>query len=366
MKNFLYYAKHFTKTFAESPFNDVDALVLSWVSYFSFPETLNEGERIPLKDLPERGMLPFEEMYAQAFLPKKSQKLFRYMAQNPRFRDIRLFNKIDVYREKEEESFAAVCIETAPQEIFVSFRGSDTTFLCWKENFKLAYLEELPSQRDSAEYFQKVLSENESARFRLGGHSRGGTLAVYAAVQARNDPAQSDRIEQIFCFDGPGIYYKLYEEDNYFAVRDKIRKFTPQSSFVGKLLDRERDIHILIRSAYFSVLQHDPFSWKIRETAFQAAKRYTRTSQKLDAAVHAWLEELSKEEKERFIDIIFDALNTLDTHSFTVFFQTILSQIPPLYRQYKALGKQDKELFDAVMKKFFTSFKRKTEQKEKI
>lgn len=355
MKNFLYYAKHFTKSFQEVPFNDVDALILSWVSYFTFPETLNEGDPIPIKDLPDRGMLPFQQMYAQAFLPKKSQKLFRYLTENPRFRNIKLFNKIDVFEEKEEESFAAVCIETAPDEIFVSFRGSDTTFLCWKENFKLAYLEEIPSQRDASAYFRDLTAKRPNAHFRLGGHSRGGTLAVYAAVQGATDSQALDRIDGVYCFDGPGICYKLYEGDSYLAIRNRIQKFTPQASFVGKLLDRERDIHRLIRSTGFSVLQHNPFYWKVKETELLPAKKYTRTSQKLDVAVHQWIEGLSDDEKKKFIDIIFDALDTLDTHSFTVFFQTVLLQVPPLYRQYKSLGTEDKELFDTVMKKFFRS-----------
>lgn len=69
----------------------------------------------------------------------------------------------------------------------------------------------------------------------LTGHSKGGNLAVYAAMNASDEV--KDRVERIYSLDGPGFPESVVNSFEYASVSDRIVKIVPDSSVVGMVLE---------------------------------------------------------------------------------------------------------------------------------
>lgn len=354
MKHVISYVKSASTDFLEAPPNEVDALILGWLSYFNYPAAV-QGERgIALEEARGDLLLPREEMYAPAFRPKASRKLFEALCKSPRFSRVTLSHFTAETDETEELQFAALCLRLAPDLCFLAFRGTDPSFLAWKEDFSLIYRTPLPSQRRAAEYTEGLMRRYPRARFFLGGHSKGGAAAVYAA--ARQPADLQARIERVFNFDGPGCLPQ--DEDPSAVLGDRLVKIVPNASFVGMLLECGGGYEV-VRSRNLSFLQHDPFSWPIKGGEFVRAKAQTKASVRLARTVNDWIAALSREERKRLVELVFAALNTLDTQSFTVFFQTLYRQIPALVREYRNLPPDDRDFFNDALKRLNQCRKKK-------
>ena len=123
----------------------------------------------------------------------------------------------------------------------------------------MSYQTPVPAQRSAAEYLRDA-ARRRRGRLRVGGHSKGGNLAVYAAAHTPQ-PVQA-RLEAVYNNDGPGFCAGALDETGYAAVRERIRTFVPQTSIVGMLLDHE-ERYTVVRSRQVGLLQHDPFSWQV-------------------------------------------------------------------------------------------------------
>ena len=103
-----------------------------------------------------------------------------------------------------ETQFAALTVELSPGELFLSFRGTDNTLVGWKEDFNMSFVCPVPAQRLALDYVTKI-AYRESDRLILGGHSKGGNLALYAACSLPEE--QWAMIRRVFLLDGPGLSY---------------------------------------------------------------------------------------------------------------------------------------------------------------
>ena len=97
MKNINDYAEKYLYTFDEKPFNEIDSIVLSWLSYYHINADIykkNSFSEIKIKDLYNRKY--FDEMVYDVFDQNSSLKLLTNLASSPRFRDL----DIIYYQEK--------------------------------------------------------------------------------------------------------------------------------------------------------------------------------------------------------------------------------------------------------------------------
>ncbi|MBQ4347238.1 MAG: DUF2974 domain-containing protein, partial [Firmicutes bacterium] len=98
------------------------------------------------------------------------------------------------------------------------FRGTDHSLVGWKENFNMSYEDVVPSQRDAMYYLDKMAQEYKG-NIRLGGHSKGGNLAIYAAAHCR--VKVRERIFAIYNNDGPGINEHEVKNPDYIELEPK-------------------------------------------------------------------------------------------------------------------------------------------------
>ena len=252
-------------SFSEAAFNEVDSLILSLISYVEFggivPE-IDSEESITIKEAWERFWTVYkntDSSYLTSFL-SKPPILLKEAAKTKRFGEIRIgkyVNQIDTQKDKQ---FSASTFLVNDDSIYVAYRGTDATIVGWKEDFNMSFLSEVPAQSEAVQYLEKTAGQKKSY-IRLGGHSKGGNLAIYSGIRCSREIRK--RILSIHNFDGPGFRQDLLLSDEYLEMLPRISNYLPQASIIGMLLEHAGERKI-VRSNYFGgILQHDAFSWEV-------------------------------------------------------------------------------------------------------
>lgn len=296
--------------FSASPFNEVDNLILSELAFIDFTGILpgEENETATLREVAECLSIYREEDLAESgvLIPKEIAPLFYKAAESERFGGVALCgfdSHIDV---DSEMQFAAAAFLLGDGTVFVSYRGTDDTLVGWKEDFNMSFLPVVPAQRHAARFLDQVASLYPS-ELRLGGHSKGGNLAVYAAAAAPIDTQK--RILSVYNNDGPGFLREFLDSEGYVRIRDRVRTIVPQTSIVGMLLEHECS-YTVVKSTQSGLFQHDGFSWEVLGTSFIVLDDRTSESKFVDRTLKAWVASIEPEERERFVEALYEILSS--------------------------------------------------------
>ena len=291
-------------SFTQSPPNAVDALIFSGLSYIRYGGRVAEQPQTPvsLSDAAEEFFgLPDHEERIQL---KKDMELIYHASQTQRFGSVKLYQFRDVLLQEEQTQFAAITFLLDDGSAFIAFRGTDSTLVGWKEDFNMSFMQVVPAQLMALDYVRLVQAELWQP-LRLGGHSKGGNLAVFAA--ARSSPAVQSRILQVYNHDGPGFNDYLMGDVGYQAMVPKIRTYVPQSSVIGMLLEHEEP-YTVIRSKQMGLLQHDFYSWEVLGPGFIPMEEVTADSRFVSSTVKNWLGSMNSQERSQVVDALFGLL----------------------------------------------------------
>ena len=278
------------------PWNAVDCLILATLSYLDYPAPGGMVAELA----PTLGSPPEREI---GFV-HDARALLSACGMTERFAAVRLHRASSVLDREKEAQFAAVTASLTDGSHVLVYRGTDNTITGWREDFNMAFESPIPAQTLAVEYLLQAAAELEGPLL-LAGHSKGGNLAVYAAAHAPADVQQ--RIRWIYSFDGPGLDDATLVSAGYAAVARRICSYVPQSSVVGLLLTYHPE-YTVVRSDAVSVLQHDCFSWQVLGRDFIRVTEVDVASQLVDQTVHAWLAQITPEQRRRFVDTFFDLL----------------------------------------------------------
>lgn len=307
-RNMLDYVRTELDTFDGRGFCTVDSLVLSWLAYTRLPADdpalapALGWEGVRLADLYRAEY--FATYYAGMWGEEPGLDLLAAVAASPRFRDARVMGYVDATDPQAEKQFAAMTFRLTEDLSYVAFRGTDASLVGWKEDFNLAYRCPVPSQVEAARYLADVAGRVDGELV-VGGHSKGGNLAVYAAASVPADVGE--RITRVFSHDGPGFLPEFLATGEFANVAPRIDKTLPQSSLVGMLLEQQEGFRV-VKSNRLLIWQHDPFSWRVDGRDFVYLDDLAPDARYLDAAISAWLSSRTNEERERFIDTLYSVL----------------------------------------------------------
>ena len=212
---------------------------------------------------------------------------------------------------EEEKQFSAITILMPDDTMYVAYRGTDNTIVGWKEDFNMSFQALVPSQIDAAKYLANI-AEKYQYKIRVGGHSKGGNLAVYAAAFC--DKKIKKRIIDVYNNDGPGFQEKIIETTEYQEILPKVHTYMPQTSIIGRLLNHEERITIL-KSTQTGIMQHDLYTWQVLGDKF-IRDEFTNSSEFIDHTISDWLKAVSPEQREKFIDTLFEVLNATEARYF--------------------------------------------------
>lgn len=344
------YVKNELRTFSEHPFFEVDSLVLSQFSYIHLGNLIASLSGGSVRRPYTLQQLYRAECFSYFFADQpdaaRNQELLCACAASPRFRDIGIAYYEEDFDEASQKQFCAMTFFIDADTSYIAFRGTDSTLVGWKEDFNMAFLTPVPSQEAALTYTLAV-AKHVRGNLMLGGHSKGGNLAVYAAMMS---PARlQDRIVSIYSHDGPGFKDNIFESEAYLRIKDRIQKTLPQSSLVGMLLEHQED-YAVVESNGIGILQHNPYSWIVRDGAFVKLSSLTTGADYLNRTLSAWLAELSDEKREQFVDALYSVISATNITSFTELRGSWQTEFPTLVENMKHMDDQTRQILQQTLK----------------
>lgn len=291
-------------TFSQVPPGPVDALIFSALSYLSYGGSVAQEPMLPitLVDASEE-FFRLEDAHERCRI-KIDLSLLMAASETLRFGQTRLVRYRNILIPEEDTQFAAITYLLDNGDVFITFRGTDYSLTGWKEDFNMSFQESIPAQRLAAAYAREI-AEAYPGNLYLGGHSKGGNLAVYAAV--KSPESLQNRITAIYNQDGPGFTDFVMKDPAYLRLVPKIHTIIPQSSVIGLLLEHEEP-YTVVKSKQIGLLQHDPYSWVLRGPEFVPMEEITDDSRFLDMTIKNWLADMSIQERNEIVDTVFDLL----------------------------------------------------------
>lgn len=360
-------------TLEEKPFSDVDSLILSQFAYLKFdgmvPGPEEAGQTVTLYDLVNHAS--YDHLYADERYREDNMALFLGVYRSRRFGDMKIGNYVNRIEPERETQFSAVTYWLSDGTCYVAYRGTDESIVGWKEDFNLAFSEPVPAQLMSVEYLEQAAQRIEG-EFCVGGHSKGGNLAVYAAMNCREEVRR--RIGRIYDHDGPGFRPEVKRGGAYREIEERIHKTIPRSSLVGMLLYSD-GVYQVVESRTLGVAQHNPYTWLVDGDHFHIVDEIRAGRKFMDEALNQWILSLSQEQVHTFVDTFYQIVLASETDNLIDFtgnwFQSMhkigvaLKEVDP--ETGKAIIQIMKSLFDIMSANAKERFKVKTElQKERF
>ena len=311
MGNLITYVQQYgAQTFEDKSLTDIDVLVLTEIAYLPFdeivPKSFDITEAISLEQLgKEFETIKEKEHENNPFMITSERiELLEVVSKSQRYKEIKVFGFMNDIDDERTKQFAAVCYQWEEENRWIIFRGTDESLTGWKEDFMMTYSDLIPAQTDAIEYLRK-----QAATFlgtlNVSGHSKGGNLSLYAS--AMQEEAIQNRIEQIYCWDAPGVHHSILGTEGYQRVVSKAKRYIPQDSIVGLMLESQVPYHI-IESQGSGISQHSALMWNIEEDHFVELTELTKNSQLTDQTFKQWTEVVSDEDLKLFFDTFFELI----------------------------------------------------------
>lgn len=293
-------------TFAQSPFNEVDNLILACLSYVNLDRipAVTRQKGIELKKLVKefKKLHTIKELEADKSFIRLAPFMMFEMSESVRFGNCVIRNYVNEIVTEAEQQFSAVEIVLDDGTSYISFRGTDDTIIGWKEDFNLS-TGVVPAQERAVEYMQRI-SDKASGMLRVGGHSKGGNLAIYGSVMCKS---VHDKILEIYSNDGPGFSKEFQESPETAEMMPKIIRIIPEYSIIGTLLEHEKQ-PIIVASTSRGLLQHDGFSWEVQGPGLVRRDSLNKTALRFIEILHKWIDGMDMEQKRLLIEDLFATL----------------------------------------------------------
>lgn len=305
--------------FSDNGLNEVDNLILSLFAYVDFDGIISDEVAleppITLRNATREYLRRYkgQAAYLGKIIPPDIVSLLAKAVKTRRFANIGVLGHTNLVEPERQVQFSAMTFLLDDGTSYIAFRGTDDTLVGWKENFNMSFMQPVPAQSEAVAYLERI-APHLSGDFFVGGHSKGGNLAIYAAVMC--SPSWQARIRCAYNNDGPGFDRAFLERSEYRSMSGKLRTVVPQSSVVGMLLEHEEHYEV-VKSRATGLLQHNAFSWEVLGTSFVHLNTVTQESRLIDRSLKEWMETITPEERERVVDSIFDTLNSVGATTLT-------------------------------------------------
>lgn len=352
-------------TFAQSEFNEVDNLLLCYLAYVNLDQVApGMGEKpMTVKTLADCffGRYSRDELENDKSFIRMAPAVLFEMAKTKRFQNLLVQNYVNKVDMEKMLQFAAMEILLGDGTSYVAYRGTDDTIVGWKEDFYLSR-GKVPAEEEALIYLNQVCGGKKKSlvhkilpkslgkkekKIRIGGHSKGGHLAIYAAAAC--EPEIQERILQVYCNDGPGFLQDFTETEGMLAIRDRIHRIVPESSVIGMLLNHMVD-PIVIKSSQSTIMQHDGFSWEVEGPKFVRCKERSTFSKVLDEAIQTWLAQIPEEKREPVIRDLFSVLEATGAETLTELQDGGMKNLRILMKQIDGMDSESKGVLQDLLR----------------
>ena len=346
-----------------SNFTIADAMIFAQLSYLDFSTYRNKTK---LKHM--RRNVNFLVMHSR--LPEQNRKLFELVATSPRFGNIKMSHFVQDTNLSIKKQFSATTFLIGFLAMFVAYRGTDGTMVGWEEDFNLAFMDEIPAQSAARDYLEQVMHRYFLTKTLIGGHSKGGNLAIFAGMNIQNTHYQK-RLMKAYNLDGPSFKTSIVESSSYRNFHEKIHKLVPESSVIGLLLEESHHFKIIQSSAVL-LAQHDLYTWIVEPRTGELVylPELSKSAINMQGTLVKWLKTLNDEDRKIIVESFFNILYSTDAKNFSDFTNHWPKKIALIFLQYRQLDKHVRPLLlqaFAVLAKclsinFFAREEKKTPQ----
>lgn len=339
-------------TFEKDPFNNVDNLILSILSYMGFGGVVpseRSKKRVQLGDACSKILekLKDDPSLITGF-SRVDGTFLEALVNAPRFANIKLGRYVDRINVEKSLQFAAFTAYLPTGQMFVSFRGTDGTLVGWRENLNLSF-QVTSADKSAALYLEKRIREhlaegnsNTCANVMVGGHSKGGNLAAYAATVCPKELLGT--IDRVWSNDGPNMCPELLHTTAHQVLGNKYIRILPEFSVVGMIFDDPAVPKLIVKSSETGMMAHDGVSWQVMRNTFEFADDFQLECKKINEAFSAWYKDLPLSKREHFTNELFDAFSA----GGAIYFSDIISSpanLQPVVTALTKTEKQTKEIF---------------------
>ena len=295
--------------YTTAPVNEIDEMVFASLGKADYTGILAENETANYADTFSAFFALHGEQENKVLGLLESPIMMKTLcaiSRCPRYADIPISCFVNEVSTENTEQLSALTVHGPNGKLYVTYRGTDDTLIGWKENCGLAILESVPAQRDAAAYLERVAEQFPDLPIVVSGHSKGGNLAVYAAVNAREDVR--DRIEKVVSYDGPGFLSTFFKLPGYISMEDKITTIVPNTSCIGMLMQHAGGLDV-VDCKYEGRRSHDIFLWNLLPDSFERTQPLSEKSLVLHRAFEQTLNDLDMQARQELADEIFEVLS---------------------------------------------------------
>lgn len=330
-------------TFDQEPLNILDKVCINEIGYLTYEKWLTPSDLqkpINLHDYAEGKELDPDYSF---MVTKERVALAEAMVRSKRFAGLHLSNYRSVLDKEVEKQFAAMIFSLPELDYHqLVFRGTDDSVIGWKEDFQLTYSREIPAHRSAMTFLEDHLP-NLSGRITVSGHSKGGNLALYSAVQSST--SLREKIAELLLLDSPGLMKSLLEKPSYQELKARMTVIRPQDSVVGVMLYWDRPAQ-LVAAEGIGFAQHNALSWEVDLAAndFAYEDQPTELSQRLEETFQEWIETLPKQQLKQVCDLVFDTILDSGIESLDDIGIQALPQIGQMLQEFSNLSDKQKKV----------------------
>lgn len=346
---FEYLKEYGAVTFMEEPVNEVDSLILCQFAYLKFdgmvPDVTADEAFVTLQEL--KAHADYEQLFRNVWFEKTNKKLFEELLASRRFCNIKMNCYVNIIETEAdwETQFSAITFMLEDGTIYIVYRGTDEKIVGWKEDFNMAFMDPVPGQAYSLKYLNMVTAKFRRP-FYIGGHSKGGNLAVYAAMNCPKEV--QERIIKIYNMDGPSFRPEVLKKYDYAAIADRTVKILPQSSLVGMIFEQSMDYRV-VKSKAIGPLQHDPFSWHVKYGRFVDTGQVFESQKFMNDTLNEWILSLNEEQLKIFVETLYQVISATEKDSLIDFSTDWQASINSMVTAVREVDEQTKSVIKEVL-----------------
>ena len=299
MRTILDYAREYDEiSFSAMPLNEVDNVIFSRLSYLDLADYKGKTLRETAELFP---YTPQEEANLRNKINIRTEDLLYLIGETERFSGILISDFEEITGGSYETAFCAVTFKISDNISYISYRGTDEQILSFYEDAELAYSFPVKAQLAALSYTNRIF-DSQSGSFYLGGHSKGGNLAMFAYIFTKYE--NKERTLKVYNNDGPGfpkdLVSVLFTPEN----SEKIINLAPDGSIVGRMLE-EGGTFTIIRSNAVGIAQHNVFTWITNGDKFEKTERFNILSEYLEDTLTQSLDTVSRDDLRKIVESIY-------------------------------------------------------------
>lgn len=329
-------------TFDEREVNIVDILIMSQFALLDLNGVV-EKRKVSLDAMRNKMYkIGRADVPVGLLAPRDMVGLMNAAADSERFKKVKLHNRIEITDTSNDTQITALTADLPNNVRIVIFSGTGDTIVAWKEDFNLMY-KEIPAQKVATEYLEEM-ARNWYGELYVTGHSKGGHLTLYSAVNC--DKRTRAKITAAYSFDGPGLNEKQSDNLVESPIYDRIYNVIPEGSIVGRLFCHKEQTRI-VRSDNTGLIQHDAFNWYVTKDGFEYSDKNLDWSDEINALTKNIIDEMDDKKREEFTEAFYKVLYGSGATTLT----DLMSKGKETLEAYRNLSSEEKSVLLEISNK---------------